>query len=150
MGVAMSEVVSWLVRYGHVLGAAVWTGGYATLALVIVPLLEKGANDTIGRLAVATVRVGTYAGTLVIGFGVVLIGRTNGYNHLLGTAWGTLVLASAATAVVLFGIGDGALRPALVRLAAGGDGRAARRWSLAGLALTVLAIGMMTGATYVG
>ncbi len=146
----MSEVVSWLVRYGHVLGAAVWTGGYAALALVIVPLMEKGANEAIGRLAVATVRVGTYAGTLVIGFGVVLIARTNGYDHLLGTAWGALVLASAATAVVLFGIGDGALRPALVRLAAGGDGRAARRWSLVGLALTVLAIGMMTGATSVG
>ena len=57
---------------------------------------------------------------------------------------------SAATAVVLFGIGDGALRPALVRLAAGGNGRAARRWSRVGLALTVLAIGLMTGATYVG
>ncbi len=141
----MSEVVSWLVRYGHVLGAAVWTGGYAALALVIVPLMERGANE-----AVATVRVGTYAGTLVIGFGVVLIGRTNGYDHLLGTAWGTLVLASAATALVLFGIGDGALRPALARLAAGGDGRAARRWSLIGLALTVLTIGMMTGATSIG
>jgi len=146
----MSEVLSWLVRYGHVLGAAVWTGGYAALALVIVPLLEKGAGEAVGRLAVATVRVGTYAGTLVIGFGVVLITRTNGYSHLLGTTWGALVLASAATALVLFGIGDGALRPALVRLAAGGDGRAARRWSLAGLALTALAIGLMTGATYVG
>jgi len=146
----MSEVVSWLVRYGHVLGAAVWTGGYAALALVIVPLMERGASEAVGRLAVAAVRVGTYAGTLVIGLGVVLIGRTNGYDHLLGTAWGTLVLASAVTAIVLFGVGDGALRPALVRLAAGGDGRAARRWSLVGLALTVLAIGMMTGATSVG
>ncbi len=146
----MSEVVSWLVRYGHVLGAAVWTGGYAALALVIVPLMERRANEAVGRLAVATVRVGTYAGTLVIGFGVVLIGRTNGYDHLLGTAWGTLVLTSAATALVLFGIGDGALRPALARLAAGGDGRAARRWSLIGFALTVLTIGMMTGATSVG
>ena len=146
----MNEVISWLVRYGHVLGAAVWTGGYAALALVIVPLMEKSPSETIGRLAVTTVRVGTYAGTLVIGFGVVLIARTNGYSHLLGTAWGTLVLASAVTAVVLFGIGDGALRPALLRLAAGGDGRAARRWSLTGLVLTVLAIGMMTGATYVG
>jgi len=146
----MGEVISWLIRYGHVLGAAVWTGGYAALAFVIVPLMEKGASADIGRLAIATVRVGTYAGTLVIGFGVVLIVRTNGYGHLFGTAWGALVLASAATAVVLFGIGDSALRPALARLTVGGDGRAARRWSLIGLALTVLAIGMMTGATYVG
>jgi len=146
----MNDVLSWLVRYGHVVGAALWTGGYALLALVIVPALKQDPSPALGRLAVATVRVGTYAGTLVIGFGVVLIGRTNGYDHLLGTAWGTLVLASAATALVLFGIGDGVLRPALVRLAAGGDGRAASRWAVVGLALTVLAIGLMTGATYVG
>ena len=48
------------------------------------------------------------------------------------------------------GIGDGALRPALRRLAAGGDGGAARRWALIGLVLTVLAIGMMTRALYAG
>jgi len=145
----MTEVIGWLVRYGHVLGAAVWTGGYALLALVIVPALEKEPNATLGRLAITTVRVGTYAGTLVIGLGVVLIGRTNGYDHLLRTQWGGLVMASAITAVALFGVGDGALRPALVRLAAGGDARAARRWSLVGLALTVLAIGLMTGAASV-
>jgi len=145
----MTEVIGWLVRYGHVLGAAVWTGGYALLALVIVPALEKEPSATLGRLAITTVRVGTYAGTLVIGLGVVLIGRTNGYDHLLRTEWGGLVMASAITAVILFGVGDGALRPALVRLAAGGDARAARRWSLVGLALTVLAIGLMTGAASV-
>lgn len=146
----MSDVATWLVRYGHVLGAAVWTGGYALLALVIVPVLEKGPSDALYRLAVAAVRVGTYAGTLVIGFGVVLITRTDGFSHLLGTAWGALVLTSSAMAVALLGIGDGALRPALRRLAETGDGAAARRWAIVGLTLTVLAIGMMTGAVYAG
>ncbi len=146
----MNDVVGWLLLYGHIVGAAVWTGSYTMLAFVIVPLTMKGANEAVGRVAVATVRAGTYAGTLVIGFGVVLIGRTNGYDHLFGSRWGALVLAAIGIAVVLFGVGDGALRPALVRLAAGGDGRGARGWSLAGLALTVTAIGLMSAAASIG
>lgn len=124
-------------------------GSYAVLAFVLVPHLDRDTGDAAGRAAVATVRVGTYGGTLVIGFGVVLIGRTKGYDHLFGSLWGALVLGAIVIAVVLFGVGDGALRPALVRLASGGGGRSARRWSLAGLALTVLAIGLMSAAASV-
>jgi hypothetical protein len=40
------------------------------------------------------------------------------------------------------------LRPALRQLAATGDGSTARRFALAGLALTILAIGLMTRALY--
>ena len=144
----MSDVVTWLVRYGHVLGGAAWLGGYAVLALAIVPLLEQGPNETLGRLAVTVVRILTYAGTLTIFFGIFLITRTRGFANLFGGEWGGIVIASFVTAVALLGIGDGALRPALRRLAAGGDGAAARRWALAGFALTVLAIGMMTRALY--
>lgn len=144
----MTDAVTWLVRYGHVLGGAVWVGGYALLALVIVPLMEQGANATLGRLAVTAVRVLTYAGTLTVGFGLALITRTRGFASLFTGAWGVLVLASLVTAIALLGIGDGALRPALRRLAATGDGATARRWALAGFALTVLAIGLMTGAVY--
>ncbi|MDP9373266.1 MAG: hypothetical protein M3Q65_12600 [Chloroflexota bacterium] len=142
--------VTWLIRYGHVLGGATWVGGYALLALVIVPLLEREPSAALGRLAIAAVRVLTYAGTLTIGFGLALITRTRGFANLLGGEWGALVLASAATAVALLGIGDGALRPALRRLTAGGDAAGARRWAIVGLALTVLAIGMMTRALYAG
>ncbi len=146
----MTDTVTWLVRYGHVLGAAVWVGGYALLALVIVPLMGQGANATLGRLTVTAVRVLTYAGTITIGFGLVLITRTRRFASLFTGAWGGLVIASIVTAIALLGIGDGALRPALRRLAVTGDGAAARRWALAGFALTVLAIGLMTGAVYAG
>ena len=144
----MCDIVTLLVRYGHVLCGAVWLGGYAVLALAIVPLLEKGPNETLGRLAVTVVRLLTYAGTLTIFFGILLITRTRGFANLFGGEWGGIVIASFVTAVALLGIGDGALRPALRRLAAWGDGAAARRWALAGFALTMLAIGMMTRALY--
>ncbi|HEY3991954.1 MAG TPA: hypothetical protein VGM01_03635, partial [Ktedonobacteraceae bacterium] len=71
-------IVSWLVRYGHVLGAAMWVGGYAFLAFVIVPLLGKEPSETLTRLAITVVRLLTYTGTLTMGFGIVLITRTNG------------------------------------------------------------------------
>lgn len=144
----MTSVITWLVRYGHVLGAALWLGSYALLALALVPAMERGAGETLGDLAVAVVRIGTYAGTFTIGFGGVLIARTRGYAHLFGSEWGSLVLACFIIAIALLGIGDGALRPALLRLAAGSGGRDARRWAYAGFALTVLAIGLMTRAVY--
>ena len=143
-------VTTWLIRYGHVLGGAVWVGGYALLALVIVPLLERERSATLGRMAIAAVRVLTYAGTLTLGFGIALITRTRGFGSLFGGEWGALIIASFVTAIALLGIGDGALRPALRRLAAGQEGGAARRWAFAGFALTVLAIGMMTRAYYAG
>ncbi len=145
----MTSILSWIIRYGHVLGAATWVGGYALLAFLIVPMLGKGASESLVRLAIAVVRFLTYAGTLTIAFGIVLITRTNGFGQLLGSAWGTLILIGIVLAVALLGIGDGALRPAIRRSTTLGNARA-RRWAIIGFILTVLAIGVMTGATYVG
>lgn len=144
----MSNVITWLVRWGHIVGAAVWVGGYALIALAIVPALSRGASDALRDLAITAVRVGTYAGTLTIGFGIVLITRTRGFASLFGSEWGALVLLCFVSAIALLGIGDGVLRPALNRLATGGDGRDARRWAFIGFGLTVLTIGMMTRAVY--
>ena len=144
----MNPVLTWLIRYGHVLGGATWVGGYALLALVVAPLLQRGASEPIIRLAISAVRLLTYAGTLTIGFGLVLITRTRGYGNLFRGEWGMLIVLSFLVAVVLLGIGDGALRPAIRRLASGGDGRAVRRWALVGLGLTVLALAMMPRALY--
>jgi len=141
---------NWIVRYGHVLGGAVWVGGYALLTLVIVPILARERSEALGHLAITAVRVLTYAGTLTIALGLLLIGRTRGYERLFGGEWGTLVLASLAVAVVLMVIGDGVLRPALRRLAMGGDPAPARRWAIIGLALTILALGLMTRTYYAG
>ncbi len=141
----MTVVLTWLIRYGHVLSGAVWVGGYALLALVVVPLMTKETSTVLVRLAITTVRVLTYAGTLTIGFGIVLITRTRGVANLLSGEWGALIIACA---VALLGIGDGALRPALHRISATGDAGPARRYALIGFGLTVLAIGLMTRALY--
>lgn len=144
------EAITWLIRFGHVLGGAVWVGGYALIALVIAPLLERERSATLGGLAIAAVRILTYAGTLTIGFGLVLITRTRGLGNLFGGEWGALIILSFIAAVALLGIGDGALRPALRRLAEGEAGGKARRWAIIGFAITILTIGMMTRALYAG
>lgn len=144
----MSTLLTWLVRYGHVVGGATWVGGYALLALVIVPLVERERNAQLAGLAISAVRLLTYAGTLTIAFGLVLITRTRGFANLGRGEWGGIVITCFVIAVALLGIGDGALRPALRRLAAGGNSSGARRWALVGLGLTVLAVGLMTRALY--
>lgn len=144
----MASMLTWLVRYGHVLSGAVWVGGYAFLALAVIPLLEKNPSETLSRLAIRCVRMLTYAGTLTIGFGVVLITRSRGFGNLLRGEWGFIILTCIVFAVVLLGLGDSALRPALRQLAATGDGRAARRLAVIALVLAVLAIGLMTRAVY--
>lgn len=145
----MMLFVSWLIRYGHVLGAAIWVGGYALLAFAIVPLLGKAANEVLVRLAIVIVRLLTYTGTLMMGFGIVLITRTNGFANLFGSAWGGMIITGFVIAIALLGIGDGALRPALLRSSKIGNA-SARRWAIIGFILTVLAVGVMTGATFVG
>jgi hypothetical protein len=142
-------LVSWLVRYGHVLGAAIWVGGYVLLAFFIIPLIKKVESEALVQLAITTVRVLTYTGTLTMGFGLVLITRTRGFARLFGTTWGGLIITGFVIAFVLLGIGDGALRPAIRRIKKTGDARA-RRWAIVGVVLTVLAVGIMTGATFVG
>ena len=95
------------------------------------------------------IRLLTYAGTLVMGFGIVLITRTQGFNHLIGSAWGACILLGILIAVTLLGIGDGILRPAILQHSAAGTQRA-QRWAAIGFALSIIAVGLMTGATYLG
>lgn len=139
---------TWLVRYGHVLSAGIWLGGYALLALVLLPRLEKQANETLLAVTLATVRLLTYAGTATLVFGLLLVTRTRGFARLFaGGEWGGIVVSGLLIAVALLGIGDGALRPALKQLPKGGA-KPARRWAWIGFVLTVLAIGLMTRLIY--
>jgi putative copper export protein len=145
------QLVSWLVRYGHVLGATMWVGGYALLAFFIIPLIEKGKDgerEPLVRLAITIVRFLTYTGTLTMGFGLILITRTRGFANLFGSTWGALIITGFVIAIVLLGLGDGTLRPAILRIKQTGD-TSARRWAIIAFALTVLAVGIMTGATFV-
>lgn len=142
-------MITWLIRYGHVLGAGLWIGGYAFLALVIIPLLDKENHSVLIRIALTSVRVLTYAGTATLLFGLALITRTRGFASLArGGEWGAIMVIGFIMAVILLGIGDAALRPALKHLWATGDSRRARRWAWIGFILTILAIGFMTRAIY--
>ncbi|GHO97877.1 hypothetical protein KSF_079250 [Reticulibacter mediterranei] len=143
------QLISWLIRYGHVLAATAWVGGYVLLAFFIIPCIQKGEkNEALVNLTVVIVRILTYTGTLTMGFGLVLITRTRGFANLFTGAWGAFIITGFVIALVLLGIGDGMLRPALLKIEQVGNGPA-RRWATIGAALTVLAVGIMTGATYV-
>jgi putative copper export protein len=146
----MDSFVTWLVRYVHVLGAALWIGGYALMALVVLPALARDESESLRRLALGTARMLTFAGTLTILGGLLLVARSRGYESLLGGEWGGTVIGSVVLAVVMMGIGDAGLRPAIQRIGPGTEGnvRAARRWALAGLVIGIIALGLMTRALY--
>ena len=144
----MITTILWLVRYGHVLAGAAWVGGYALIALIIVPALEKHPNESLLHLAINAVRLLTYTGMLTIFFGILLITRTRGFPSLFRGEWGAIIIVCFVIAIALLGIGDGALRPALRQLAQQGSGSRARRFAWIGFVLTILAIGLMTRALY--
>jgi hypothetical protein len=145
----MTLVMTWLIRYGHVLAGAVWLGGYVILALIMLPLLAKHRTEVLETLAITTVRILTYAGTATIAFGLVLITRTRGFQSVTSLGeWGMIIITCIVIAVALLGIGDGALRPAIQKLMQTGNSKPAQRFALMGLVLTVIAIGLMTRAIY--
>ncbi len=146
----MDALIAWAVRSIHILGAALWLGGYGIVLFVIVPHLARERDESIRRLAMASVRVLSISGTLTILAGLVLIWRTRGYGFLLAGEWGGIVITCFVLAFALMGIGDSGLRPAIRRLdpdkpeAVG----AVRRWALIGLVIGVLILLLMTRAIY--
>lgn len=142
-------ILTWLVRYGHVLAGAIWVGGYATLTQALIPRLEKQPNETLLGVTIATVRLLSYTGTATILFGLLLVTRTRGYATIWrGGEWSGIIISCFLIAIALLGLGDGALRPALRELGAGQVNRRARRLAWTGFILTTLAIGLMTRALY--
>jgi hypothetical protein len=145
----MTLTMTWLIRYGHVVAGSLWLGGYVLLAFVMIPLLTKHRREVLENLAITTVRVMTYAGTATIAFGLVLVSRTRGFQSVTAFGeWGVIIISCVVIAVALLGIGDGALRPAIKKITQTGKAGAAQRFAFVGLALTVLAIGLMTRALY--
>ena len=131
-------LVTWLLRYGHVAAGAMWLGGYLVLAFVMIPALARERDERLEHLTHFTVRVLTYVGTATLFFGMLLVTRTRGYGVLLEGEWGTIIILCFILTIVLLGIGDGALRPAIRRMKDTGDIRPARRLALLGFGLTVL------------
>lgn len=138
-------IVTWLMRYGHVLSGSMWLGGYAMLAMVVMPRLQRHAAEPLLSITMAAVRLLSYVGTATILFGLLLITRTRGFATILhGGEWSGIVVSCLLIAIALLGIGDGLLRPAL----RAGSLSSAHRWSWMALILSVLAIGLMTRAIY--
>jgi putative copper export protein len=146
----VESLLTWLVRFLHVVGAAFWVGGYAVMAFVVLPLLADGSREPIRHLALVATRLLSFSGALTILAGLVLVARTRGYGRLLGGEWGAIVISAAVLAVALMAIGDAGLRPALRRLApdAGGNVAVAQRWAVVGLLVGVAALAFMTRALY--
>ncbi len=149
----VESIVTWLVRWVHVMGAAFWVGGYVVMAFVIVPRLAHEASEPLKRAALLLTRVLSYSGALTILAGLVLVARTRGYGQLLAGEWGGIVIASVVLALAMMGIGDSGLRPALRRIEPGAPdwekhAAAARRWAVVALIAGILAIGFMTRAIY--
>ncbi len=147
----VDALVTWAVRSAHVLGAAIWLGGYAVMLLVIVPYLTRERNEMMRELGLAVARVISAAGGLTILAGLVLIWRSRGYSSiLLWGEWSGIVILSFVVAFVMMGVGDSLLRPALRRLSPDDPASIGpvRRWAGVGLALGVLAVLLMTRAIY--
>lgn len=142
-------IVTWLVRYGHVLSGGLWVGGYALLAMVVMPRLQREVTAPLLSVTIAAVRLLTYVGAATILFGLLLITRTRGFATIMrGGEWSGIVISCLVIAIALLGIGDGVLRPALKRADKAGSLRRAQRWCWLALILSVLAIGLMTRAIY--
>ena len=142
-------LVTWLIRYGHVLAGAIWVGGYALMVLVLIPRLARPANETLLGVTIGVMRVLSYAGTATIVFGLILVWRTRGYATIMrGGEWSGIIITCLVIAIALLGMGDSALRPALRNMAQTGDGGRARRLAWIGFILTIIAIGLMTRALY--
>jgi putative copper export protein len=146
----VDSLITWAVRSIHVLGAALWLGGYAVMLLAIVPYLARERNETARAIALATARLISIAAALTVVAGLVMITRSRGYGFLFVGEWGGIVVSSIVIAVIMGAIGDAGLRPSIRRLDPESPGgvAAVRRWALAGLILGMLAAVLMTRANY--
>ena len=112
----VDSLITWAVRAIHVVGAAVWVGGFAVMLLAIVPTLARDRNEAVRAIALTTARVISIAGAVTVVAGLVMIWRSRGYGFLLVGEWGGIVISSIVLAIVMGAIGDAALRPAIRRL----------------------------------
>src|SRR5262245_29075005 len=113
----VDSLITWLARTLHVVGAAIWVGGFAVLAIALVPALAREPQEAVRRVTLAAVRITSFAGALTVIAGLALIARSRGYSTLLtGGEWSFTVITAAILAVAMGAIGDAGLRPALRRI----------------------------------
>jgi uncharacterized membrane protein len=130
-----------LVRFGHVLGVALWLGGMIVLAAVVLPAARGGGDPAAARAMItrAARRFGIVGGVawlliLVTGFGL-LEHRGLSVADLTASEYGRRILAKLVLLLVLgvivlaHALWQG---PRVRRAEAAQDAGALRRWRIVG------------------
>src|SRR5215204_1289694 len=145
----MDNLMTWLARWVHVSSAAFWVGGFAVLALVIIPYLLRAPNGAVNDVAIRLVRVLSFSGLVTLLSGFTLVYVTRGFGSILRGEWGGIIIGAIVLTIALGAIGDAALRPSLRR--AKDDPtqfQRAQRLAMLGLVLSLVTIALMTRAIY--
>src|SRR5215203_1649518 len=140
----MDNLLTWLARWVHVSSAAFWVGGFAVLALVIIPYLRRAPSAAVNDVANRLVRVLSISGLVTLLSGFVLVHLTRGFGSILRGEWGGIIIGAIVLTIALGAIGDAALRPSLRR--AKDDPtqfQRAQRLAMLGLVLSLVAIALM-------
>lgn len=129
-----------LVRFGHLLGVAVWLGGMLFLGLVAVPAARATGDPGASRRLITDVAkrfgmLGGAAWVLIFVTGMGLMSHRNvdfgtTYGHKIGAKLVLLILVGVA--VVLHGMWQG---PNVRRADEAGDTAALARWKRIGMVL---------------
>lgn len=122
----MAMLKVWLVRFLHVIGAALWVGGLGFLALVWDELSSQGR-----QLALRSMR---WLGALTLLAGLGLVHVTRGFASYGRGEWGGIVLIGTVLAGVMLGV-------VKVR-------EVPRRWVVLAWVLGLVAVAFMTRAPY--
>lgn len=147
----MDGLISWLVRFAHILGAVYWVGTFAFLGMIVLPRLARGEpGAALQGITAAASRTLNWAGILTILAGLVLIWRSRGYASLFGSEWGGLLLVSILVALGMLALGAGTLKRLLSRAEAMTAEEASRAGRLAtmGTGAGVLVLALMTRMVY--
>lgn len=130
-----------LVRFGHVLGVALWVGGIIIMGAVMVPAARalndrETARTVIRNIARRFGMVGGIAWVLILVTGMGLIShRDLEMSELADSDYGRRILAKLILLVamgVIAGLHAAWQGPAVQRAEAAGDAEAARRWRIVG------------------
>lgn len=137
----------WLLRWWHVLSAALWLGGYAFLAGWGIPALRCQQESYLQALCLNLVRTLTYLGLSTMVSGFFLVQFTRGFRQVNWWGqWGLVIMAGMMVATLVMGLGDGVIRP---RLRQGRYDARLQYWVWGVLFLLVLVLGLMTATHFV-
>lgn len=113
----MSDVLTGLVRFVHIISAVTWLGATMLFSMLIAPRVLRDGPPMMRRpfleaILVPLTRYFAISSTLTIVFGFLLIGQIFGYTHVgdafqvkgYGLALGIGVVAAFAMAAIGFGV----------------------------------------------